>query len=67
MPTPVTRVICLDKDGFRLDNNSFYLTFPYNGRYRAVKNCNVLLDALDNTECSNRDGERRFPGLCQYG
>lgn len=40
----------LGKDGLQLDNNSFYLTAPYIGRYRVVKNTNILLEAIDNTE-----------------
>ncbi|MCI5081156.1 MAG: RagB/SusD family nutrient uptake outer membrane protein [Saprospiraceae bacterium] len=40
----------LGKDGMMLDNNTFYLTAPYNTRYRVVKNCNILLEALENTE-----------------
>lgn len=30
-----------------LDNNSFYLTNPWNARYRVVKNCNILIDAAN--------------------
>ena len=36
----------LGKDGAQLDNNTFYLTRPYNGRYAVVKNTNILLEAL---------------------
>lgn len=53
----------LGKDGVSLDNNTFYLTAPYGGRYRAIKNCNVLLEALDNTESVSemeKDGYRGF-------
>ena len=31
-----------------LDNNTFYLTNPYISRYRTVKNCNILIDAVAN-------------------
>lgn len=47
----------LGKNGTQLDNNTFYLTAPYNTRYRAVKNCNILLEALDNTN-SVSEGEK---------
>ncbi|MEO1021950.1 MAG: RagB/SusD family nutrient uptake outer membrane protein [Bacteroidota bacterium] len=47
-----------------LDNNSFYLTSPYNNRYRVIKNCNILLDAVNNTSVevtqTNRNGYRGF-------
>ncbi|MEM7574404.1 MAG: RagB/SusD family nutrient uptake outer membrane protein [Bacteroidota bacterium] len=36
----------LGKEGATLDNNTFYLTAPFNTRYTAIKNCNLLLDAL---------------------
>jgi hypothetical protein len=39
----------LGKEGTALDNNTFYLTAPYNSRYRAIKNANILLGALENT------------------
>ncbi|MGB3547611.1 MAG: RagB/SusD family nutrient uptake outer membrane protein [Saprospiraceae bacterium] len=56
----------LGQDDLVLDNNSFYLTFPYNGRYRAVKNCNVLLNALDNTSVvteTQKDGFRGYANM----
>lgn len=36
----------LGKDGATIDNNTFYLTAPWNSRYQVVKNCNLLLEAL---------------------
>jgi len=53
----------LGKNGTQLDNNTFYLTAPYNTRYRVVKNCNILLEAVDNTEqvtAAEKDGYRGF-------
>ena len=32
-----------------IDNNTFYLTAPYNNAYGVVKTANILLDAVDNT------------------
>ena len=32
----------LGKNGSSLDNNSFYSTAPWAGRYRAIKNANIL-------------------------
>lgn len=40
----------LGKNGVQLDNNTFYLTAPYNSRYSVVKNTNILLEAISNTE-----------------
>ena len=31
-----------------LDNNTFYITNPWAGRYRSVKNCNVLIQSATN-------------------
>ena len=53
----------LGKDDLVLDNNTFYLTAPFATRYRVVKNCNVLLEALDNTDAvsaAEKDGYRGF-------
>lgn len=53
----------LGKEGTPLDANTFYLTGPYNTRYRVVKNCNLLLQALDNTSSvseAEKDGYRAF-------
>lgn len=48
----------LGKDGVALDNNTFYLTAPYNNSYRVIKNCNILLEAIENTE-SISDAQRQ--------
>jgi len=53
----------LGKDDLTLDANTFYLTAPYNTRYRVVKNCNTLLDAIANTDQVSeveKDGYRGF-------
>ncbi|MCB0542416.1 MAG: RagB/SusD family nutrient uptake outer membrane protein [Lewinellaceae bacterium] len=39
----------LGKGSATLDNNTFYTTNPYSSRYRAVKNANILLEAVDNS------------------
>lgn len=39
----------LGANGIGLDNNSFYSTAPWGGRYVSVKNANILLLSLDNT------------------
>lgn len=53
----------LGKEDRTLDANTFYLTAPFNSRYRVVKNANLLLDALDNTAAATpaqADGYRGF-------
>ena len=39
----------LGANGSSLDNNTFYSTAPWAGRYRAIKNANILLESIDNT------------------
>lgn len=39
----------LGANGGSLDNNSFYSTAPWGGRYVSIKNANILLQSLDNT------------------
>ncbi len=58
----------LGKDGVGLDNNTFYLTSPYNSRYRVIKTANVLLDALNNTTSvteAEKEGYRGFARTIQ--
>ncbi|NNE03668.1 MAG: RagB/SusD family nutrient uptake outer membrane protein [Eudoraea sp.] len=39
----------LGANGSSLDNNSFYSTAPWGGRYVSVKNANILLQSVENT------------------
>lgn len=39
----------LGKGSSQLDNNTFYTTNPWAGRYRVVKNTNVLIGSVENT------------------
>lgn len=58
----------LGKEGEPLDNNTFYLTSPYNTRYIVIKNTNILLEALDNTDiptAAQKDGYRGFAKTIQ--
>lgn len=41
-----------------LDDNAFYLTTPYAGRYAVVKECNLLLEGLTNTTEPFTDAEK---------
>lgn len=53
----------LGKEDAVLDANTFYLTGPFGTRYRVVKNANVLLEAVNNTDqisAAEADGYRGF-------
>ncbi len=41
-----------------LDDNAFYLTTPYAARYAVVKECNLLLEGLENTTETFTDAEK---------
>jgi hypothetical protein len=42
-----------------LDNNTFYITNPFAARYRAIKNANILIDALTNTTAVITESQRK--------
>lgn len=53
----------LGKEDDVLDANTFYLTAPFSTRYRVVKNANILLEAVDNTDqisAAEANGYRGF-------
>ena len=41
-----------------LDDNAFYLTTPYAARYAVVKECNLLLEGLENTTTDFSEAEK---------
>ncbi len=41
-----------------LDNDSFYTTANWTNRYRAIKNCNILIESLPGAEASISDAEK---------
>lgn len=49
----------LGKGEAQLDNNTFYTTNPYAGRYRTVKNCNILITAITNTKAAVTAEQRK--------
>jgi hypothetical protein len=49
----------LGKGSAILDNNTFYTTNPFASRYRAVKNTNILIEALQNTKAAISEDQRR--------
>jgi hypothetical protein len=42
-----------------LDSNTFYITNPYAGRYRAIKNANILISALTGTKAAITEPQRK--------
>ena len=53
----------LGKEDAVLDGNTFYITAPFGSRYRVVKNANLLLQAVDNTDAvssAEADGYRGY-------
>ncbi|MDN5216770.1 RagB/SusD family nutrient uptake outer membrane protein [Fulvivirgaceae bacterium BMA12] len=45
----------LGQSGGPLDNNAFYTTRNYYGRYRAIKNANILIEAVNTTNADITD------------
>ncbi len=48
----------LGKGSATLDNNTFYTTNPYSARYRAIKNANILIEAVENSQAITSDEQR---------
>jgi starch-binding outer membrane protein, SusD/RagB family len=48
-----------------LNNNTFYLTNPWNARYRVVKNCNILIAAATNSTVITTEERKGFLGFAK--
>ena len=48
-----------------LDNNTFYTTRPWNARYRAVKNANILIAAVNNTNQITEQQKQGYLGFAK--
>ena len=55
----------LGKDGLTLDNNSFYSVGSWNGNYRCIKNINLLLEAVANTDAVNEEEKNGYIGFAK--
>ncbi|MBO3097349.1 RagB/SusD family nutrient uptake outer membrane protein [Gelidibacter pelagius] len=55
----------LGKDGLQLDNNSFYSVGSWNGNYRCIKNINLLLEAVANTDAVNESEKNGYIGYAK--
>ena len=48
-----------------LDNNAFYTTRPFGARYRTVKNANILIEAVNNTEAVTETERKGYEGFAR--
>jgi len=55
----------LGANGANLDNNSFYTTSPWRNRYVAIKNANILLDAVENTSSASDAQKAGYRGFAK--
>ncbi|RXJ50608.1 RagB/SusD family nutrient uptake outer membrane protein [Gelidibacter gilvus] len=55
----------LGKAGIPLDNNSFYSVGSWNGNYRCIKNINLLIEALANTDAVNETEKNGYLGFAK--
>lgn len=55
----------LGKNGISLDNNSFYSVAQWNGNYRAIKNANILISAVMNTESVTEEEAQGYIGIAK--
>jgi hypothetical protein len=55
----------LGADNAVLNNNTFYLTNPWGSRYRVVKNCNILIEATNNTAAATAAEKKGFLGFAK--
>lgn len=55
----------LGKDGVALDNNSFYSTSQWNGSYRCIKNANLLIEAVANTNVVSAEEKAGYLGYAK--
>ena len=48
-----------------LNNTSFYITNPWSARYRAIKNCNVLIQAASNSTLISAEQKKGYSGFAK--
>ncbi|HEY1008180.1 MAG TPA: RagB/SusD family nutrient uptake outer membrane protein [Sphingobacteriaceae bacterium] len=53
----------LGKGNAILDNNTFYITNPWNALYRVVKNTNILIEAVNNTAQPTEEQKQGYLGF----
>ncbi|OAB80476.1 RagB/SusD family nutrient uptake outer membrane protein [Cochleicola gelatinilyticus] len=55
----------LGKNGIGLDNNSFYSTTQWAGNYRCIKNANILIEAVQNTDAVTEPEANGYLGFAK--
>jgi len=55
----------LGKNGSSLENSDFYSTAAWAGRYRAIKNANILLQAIGNTTTISAEQSNGYAGFAK--
>ncbi|TVZ58522.1 SusD-like starch-binding protein associating with outer membrane [Flavobacteriaceae bacterium MAR_2010_105] len=55
----------LGKNGSTLENSDFYSTAAWAGRYRAIKNANLLIEAVNNTEALTEPQKQGYIGFAK--
>ena len=55
----------LGSGSLTLNNTSFYITNPWSARYRAVKNCNVLIQAATNSSLISAEQKKGYTGFAK--
>jgi len=55
----------LGKNGSPLENSDFYSTAAWSGRYRAIKNANILLQSIENTSTISAEQTNGYAGFAK--
>jgi hypothetical protein len=55
----------LGKNGSPLENSDFYSTAAWEGRYRAIKNANILLQSIQNTTTISAEQTNGYAGFAK--
>ena len=55
----------LGKNGSTLENSDFYSTAPWAGRYRAIKNANILIQSVNSTSSVSASEVSGYVGFAQ--
>jgi starch-binding outer membrane protein, SusD/RagB family len=62
---PRNTIDLLGKNGTVLDNNTFYTTAPFFGKYICVKNANILIESANNSNSANAEQKAGYNGFAK--